>query len=220
MKQVRQVDRFVAEWRPDSIAAPGVPEAELRAADPRLGRVIDEVIAARGPQRFPRSPAASHFDALARAVVYQQLSMRAAAAIYARLVQVLGGPPSPRRVRAVRLGALRSAGLSRTKARCLLAAADLDLRGLAQLPDSGVLDRLCAVRGIGPWTAQMFLMFRLGRPGVLPTGDMGIRQGVRLAHGLRRPAAPGYVARVGRRWAPHQSLACLYLWARVGLDSG
>jgi DNA-3-methyladenine glycosylase II len=217
MSSSPRAERFFAEWRPVSIAAPGAPEAALAAADPRLGLAIQQVIAARGPQRFPRSPAASHFDALVRAVVYQQLSMQAAATIYGRLVAALGGAPSPDRVRAAGLRKLRAAGLSNTKARCLLQLSRCDLRGVAKLSDEQVIDRLCAVRGIGRWTAEMFLMFRLGRPDVLPAFDAGIRQGLRLAHGLRRPAAPGYVARAGKRWIGHQSLACLYLWALVGL---
>ncbi|HWV37432.1 MAG TPA: DNA-3-methyladenine glycosylase 2 family protein [Vulgatibacter sp.] len=197
------------------------PEHELRAADLRLGRLIDRVIERAGPQRFEPSPFPTHFEALARSIVYQQLSGKAAATIYGRVVGVLGGTVTPEAVLAAGDESLQAAGLSRPKIRYVRALAravaerELDLERVEALPDDEVIEALTRVQGIGVWTAQMFLMFRLRRPDVLPTGDLGIQKGLKLAHGLRKPAAPGYVKRAGARWAPHRSLACLYLWAAL-----
>lgn len=197
------------------------PEELLRSADPRLGRLIDAVVAKAGPQRFQPSPHASHFEALARSIVYQQLSGKAAATIYGRVLEALGGSMHPERILAVGDADLQAAGLSRPKIRYVRALAgavtsgEVDLDHAESLPDQEVIASLTRVQGVGVWTAQMFLMFRLRRPNVLPTGDLGIQKGLQLAHGLRNPAAPGYVQRAGARWAPHRSLACLYLWAAL-----
>jgi len=206
-------------------AEPVDVEAILRAADPRLGALIDAVIEAGGRQRFAPSPASSHFEALARSIIYQQLSGKAAATIYGRLVVSLGGTVAPEPILAASEELLRSAGLSSAKVRYVRALAEavalggLDLDAVAELPDEAVIEALTQVPGVGVWTAHMFLMFRLHRPDVLPTGDLGIRKGLQLAHGLRRPAAPGYVRRAGVRWAPYRSIACLYLWAALDLKT-
>jgi len=196
-------------------------ERELSAADPRLGLLIDRVIEKAGPQRFEPSPFPTHFEALARSIVYQQLSGKAAATIYGRVVDAVGGSVAPDAVLAASDEALRAAGLSRPKIRYVRALAravadrEVELDRVEALPDDQVIEALTHVQGVGVWTAQMFLMFRLRRPNVLPTGDLGIQKGLQLAHGLRNPAAPGYVKRAGARWAPHRSLACLYLWAAL-----
>lgn len=202
--------------RPDEVDA----ETALRAADPRLGRLIDAVIERAGRQRFVASPAASHFEALTRSIIYQQLSGKAAATIYGRVVAAVGGSVVPESILATSDEILRAAGLSTAKARYVRALADaatggLDFATIASLPDEAVIDALTHVPGVGVWTAQMFLMFRLGRPDVLPTGDLAIQKGVQLAHGLRKRAAPGYVRRAGARWKPYRSLASLYLWAAL-----
>lgn len=202
----------------------GAIEATLAQRDPRLGALIGRVVERAGRQRYPVSNALSHFDALARSIIYQQLSKQAAATIYGRYRAAIGEPAGPQQLLAADVEALRSAGLSRPKIKYLQAlaraigAGQLDLEQLEALADDAIIDRLITVPGIGVWTAQMFLMFRLRRPDVLPTADLGIRRGVQLAHGLEQLAAPGHVARVGRRWSPHCSLACLYLWA--ALDVG
>lgn len=196
-------------------------EHHLRTVDPRLGALIDQVIAAAGVQRFEPSPAATHFEALARSIVFQQLSGKAARTIHGRVVDALGGAISPEAVLRSSPEALRAAGLSQGKARYLtalseaVASGSLALEGIEALPDEAVIDALTQVKGIGVWTAQMFLMFRLGRGDVLPTNDLGIQKGLQRAHGLRKPAAPGYVRKAGVRWAPHRSTACLYLWAAL-----
>ncbi|HEY0840641.1 MAG TPA: DNA-3-methyladenine glycosylase 2 family protein, partial [Vulgatibacter sp.] len=203
------------------IEAQIVPEDALRASDPRLGRLVDAVVAKAGPQRFAPSPHSSHFEALARSIVYQQLSGKAAATIYGRVLDAVGGVLAPAPLLAASDESLRAAGLSRPKIRYVRALAtavadgEVDLDAAEALPNEAVIEALTKVQGVGVWTAQMFLMFRLGRPDVLPTGDLGIQKGLQFAHGLRRPAAPGYVKRAGSRWAPWQSLACLYLWAAL-----
>lgn len=200
-------------------------EDRLARADPGLGRLIERVVAQGGPRRYPVSNAASHFDALVRSIVYQQLSKKAAATIYGRYREVVGAPAGPRQVLAARTRSLRRAGLSRPKIAYLQALAraivdgQLDLDRIDRLADQEIVERLTAVPGIGVWTAQMFLMFRLRRPDVLPTGDLGIRRGVQLAHRLRQLATPAQVARVGQRWAPYRSVACLYLWAALDLGA-
>lgn len=200
-----------------------IVERILGHADPRLGQVISHVLVSGGPRGYKPSNAASHFDALARSIIYQQLSKQAAASIYSRYAGAFGGPPSPEQVLAGKVGFLKQAGLSTQKVRYLQALAsailsgELNLTRVDDLPDEAVVEQLTRVPGIGIWTAQMFLMFRLRRPDVLPIADVGVRRGLQLAYGMRRPAAPNYVKRVGRRWAPYRSIACLYLWAAVDI---
>ena len=213
------VEAFADGWRPGGAAAPGQAEAIITANDPRLGRVIER----EGPRRFRPSTAASPFDALARAIVYQQLSGRAAGTIYGRLTALLGAEPSPRAVLGAPVDALRSVGLSSPKIRYLRAlaerveASEIDLGSMDDARDDEVAANLSRVPGVGPWTVQMFLMFRLRRQDVLPAADVGVRRGLQVAHGLGRIPAPGYVERAGRKWSPFRSIACLYLWAAVDL---
>ncbi len=213
---------FVSGWAAAAGAGEGhQAERHLAGADPRLGELVARVVAAGGVRRFKSSTASSDFDAIARSIVYQQLSTMAASTIYGRYVDALEGCPSPERVLETRPERLLQAGLSRPKVRYVkalasaVASGELELGSLRELPDESVIDALTRVPGVGLWTAQMFLMFRLQRPDVLPTIDVGIRRGLQMAHGLRKPAAPGYVFRSGRRWAPYRSLACLYLWAAL-----
>ncbi len=213
---------FVAGWAADEGAGEGrLEECHLAAADPRLGRLIARLVAAGGVRRFKPSTAPSDFDAIARSIIYQQLSTMAASTIYGRYVEALGGFPSPERVLEARSERLLRAGLSRAKVRYVkalasaVASGELDLGSLRDLPDDSVIEAMTRVPGVGRWTAQMFLMFRLHRLDVLPIVDVGIRRGLQMAHGLRKPAAAGYVSRSGRRWAPYRSLACLYLWAAL-----
>ena len=221
----QRADDFVSAWAATAKSGRGGDEERyLSTADPKLGRLIAKVVAAEGAKRFRQSTAESHFDSIARSIVYQQLSKRAASTIYARYVNVLGGCASPERVAETPSDALREAGLSAPKVRYLkalalaVAAGDLDLDALRELPDESIVNRLTRMPGVGVWTAQMFLMFRLLRPDVLPEHDVGIQRGVQIAYGLRKPAAPAYILRVGMKWAPYRSLACLYLWAAVDLD--
>jgi len=199
---------------------------ELRALarrDPALGRAM------RRLPRFPRFPDAvqrvqrTHFHALARAIVYQQLAGKAAATIHARVCALTPGPgfPKPAELLALPDPALRGAGLSRNK---LLALRDLAARvesgtlrlsSIARLPDAEIVERLVEVRGIGEWSAQMFLLFRLGRLDVLPATDLGVREGVRVLDGLEERPTPGAVLARGEIWRPLCSVASWYMWRLV-----
>ncbi len=186
--------------------------------DPALRRLIDE----RGPidpatdRRGSRPDA---YEALARAIVGQQLSTKAAASIWARVLAVFGDrTPSTTELIGVEPQALRDAGLSWSKVGFLRDLAErirdgeLDLDRLPELDDEAVIDELTQVKGIGPWTAEMFLIFHLGRPDVLSTGDLGIRRAAQLAFGMDELPTPDELERLGERWRPHRTLACLYLW--------
>ncbi len=192
--------------------------AHLRDADPVLGAWIDRA----GPCALRARRDGEHFDHIARAIVYQQLSGKAAATIHARLLALFGGRhPTPRQLMRADATRLRAAGLSGRKVEYLkdlarrAASRSLPFETLHKLPDDEVVAALTSVRGIGEWTAQMFLMFRLGRPDVLPTLDLGVRKGVQLLYGLRTLPSPDRVERIGARWAPHRTIASWYLWRRV-----
>jgi DNA-3-methyladenine glycosylase II len=194
---------------------PGV-EA-LRRADPVMRELIDEV----GPlgDFFAGRPT-DHYAVLVRSIVGQQLSTRSAGAIYGRLLERFGGrPPTPEEVLADDPDELRtSVGLSHAKVRYLRSLAEhvldgsLQLDKLADLPDDGVVDALTEVSGIGPWSAQLFLMLHLRRPDVLASGDLGIRRAVMIRYGLATMPKPAAVDAIGEKWRPYRTLACMYLW--------
>jgi 3-methyladenine DNA glycosylase/8-oxoguanine DNA glycosylase len=197
---------------------PGLAVEHLRAADPVLARIIDEI----GPFRMRLRPAPSVFAALAEAIAYQQLNGKAAAAIFARVCALFPeGTPTPERMLGIPDEQLRGAGLSRTK---LLSLRDLAQRAtdgrlptLAEIhgmPDETIVERLSEVRGIGRWTAEMLLMFRLGRPDVLPVDDYGVRQGFAIAY-ERELSSPKELAAYGGRWKPYRTVASWYLWRVV-----
>ena len=187
----------------------------LADADPVLARVIEEV----GPCRLVVRREGAHFDHVARAIVYQQLSGKAAATIHGRVMALFGDrPPTPAELLAMPDEPLRGAGLSRQKLGYLrdLAtrahAGEVPFDALDALPDEEVVAALTSVKGVGRWTAQMFLMFRLGRLDVLPELDLGVQQGIRKAYRLRRLPTPKEVARRGARWAPYRTVASWYMW--------
>lgn len=189
--------------------------AHLRAADPVLARVIERV----GPCRLTTRAEGTHFGAVARAIVYQQLSGKAAGTIHGRFEALYGGrAPTPAELLATSDETLRSVGLSRQKTAYLkdLAAkahaGDVPFELLHEMSDEAVLEALVAVKGVGRWTAQMFLMFRLGRPDVLPELDLGVQNAIQRAYGLRNRPSPKDVQRIGACWAPHASVASWYLW--------
>ena len=185
----------------------------------RVDPVFAEVIRRVGPCRFQTHAEGSHFDAVARSIVYQQLSGKAAATIHGRVLGIYGGrAPTPAELAETADERLREAGLSRQKLSYLkdlgrrVAAGDLPIETLHELPDDEVIEALVQVKGIGRWTAQMFLMFRLGRPDVLPDLDLGIQKGIQLAYGLRKLPPPARVLKIGARWAPYRTIASWYLW--------
>jgi len=189
-------------------------------------RVIDGLVVASGLPRLGRRDD-SHFAALVRSVVYQQLAGAAAGAIHHRLVTALGGTVSPAAVAGLPDDALRAAGLSANKAlslrdlaaKVLEGAVELDPRRIAREGDDEIVARLCSVRGIGPWTAQMFLMFQLRRLDVWPTGDLAVRRGYGLAWAVPTPTERELEA-LGETFRPFRSVAAWYCWRACELLSG
>ena len=192
--------------------------AHLAASSTRMARLIERI----GPFRMEVRPTPNVFAALAQAVVYQQLHGKAAATIFERLCQLFPRPtagPTARGLLALDDAALRGAGLSNNK---MLALRDLAQRSqakqiptitqAAKLDNDTLIEQLSAVRGIGRWTVEMFLMFRLGRPDVLPVGDFGVRKGYALSFGKKEMPEPQELARYGKRWAPYRTVASWYLW--------
>lgn len=192
----------------------------LRRVDPVLARIMEQV----GPFRPADRTGGSHFEALIRAIVFQQLSGKAAGTIHARFLSLFPDRvPTPELILASPDATLRSVGLSRQKIGYLrdLAArvdgGDLPLDHVETLSDAELISHLVQVKGIGKWTAQMFLMFKLGRPDVLPDLDLGIQNAIKRAY-RKRKCGPKDVLRIGAKWTPYSSIACWYLWR--SLDNG
>jgi 3-methyladenine DNA glycosylase/8-oxoguanine DNA glycosylase len=197
---------------------PAAALAHLRAADPALARLIDAV----GPFRMRLTRTSSLFGALAEAIVYQQLTARAAATIFARVRALFPRAReglTPDSILRASDEKLRGAGLSRAKTLALrdLAQRTRDgqlptLAEVQEMPDAAIIECLTEVRGIGRWTAEMLLMFRLGRPDVLPVDDYGIRKGFGVAFRKREMPARDVVEKHGARWKPYRTVASWYLW--------
>ena len=187
-----------------------------------MARLIDRV----GPFRLELDGAQHPFETLLEAIVYQQLHGRAAATIFARVKALFGERrfPSPEEILQTRNADLRSAGLSRQK---IAAIQDLARRAIdgtvpthkeiRRLSDAQIIGRLTAVRGIGVWTAEMLLIFSLGRPDVLPVHDYGVLQGFALTYGRKELPKPKQLAEFGERWRPYRTAASWYLWQAVHL---
>ena len=188
--------------------------------------MLRRLVAETGLPRV-RPPAESHFEALVRAIVYQQLAGAAAAAIHGRLIAALGNEVIPERVLAQPAEALRAAGLSANKTASLQDLASkvldgtvvLDPAGLRAESDDEVVARLSTVRGIGKWTAEMFLMFQLRRLDVWPTGDLGVRKGFGLAWGIPTPTAK-QLEPLGDPFRPYRSVVAWYCWRAAELYGG
>jgi DNA-3-methyladenine glycosylase II len=194
----------------------------LAASDPVMATLVERVgkidlakrLASRGEERPPDA-----YGALLRAIVGQQLSTKAARTIYLRVIDIFGGQtPSPEQLLAADVTALRGAGLSGRKAEYLqdlarhVISGELELDRLDELSDEEAIAEIVAVRGLGQWTAEMFLLFHLKRPDVLSGGDLGIRKAIQIEYGLEEMPTPTQVEEIGARWSPHRSLASLYLW--------
>lgn len=201
----------------------------LKAADPKLGLLIDRA----GPFTLKLDPAPSPFESLLEAILYQQLHTNAAAAIHRRVREHFRGDPTPQLLLDTHEDVLRGLGVSRNKTLALkdLAARTLDgtvpsYATIRKMPDADIVERLTEVRGIGSWTVEMLLIFRMGRPDVLPVTDYGVRKGYALTF-LRvpksRPLAsddlpkPDVIFRRGLRWKPYRSVASWYLWRACDL---
>jgi DNA-3-methyladenine glycosylase II len=187
--------------------------AELARRDPALGRLVDVL----GPPML-RPPLEGYFPALVRAIAFQQLAGRAAAAIHGRFLKNFGNGLTPEAVLALPEPAFRSAGLSAAKTASIrdLAAKTLDgtvpLDGLEGYSDDEIVERLSRVRGIGRWTAEMFLIFQLRRLDVWPVDDFGVRKGYTIAHGLTSLPKPKELAALGDLYRPYRTIAAWYCW--------
>jgi DNA-3-methyladenine glycosylase II len=196
--------------------------SEVAARDP----VLAHLVALVGPIQYrPRDPN-GHFGALVRSIVYQQLAGRAAQAIYQRVRSAVGGTVTPETLTAVPDDALRAAGLSANKLASLrdlsakILDGTLDLSRLSRLGDDQIVAALVTVRGIGRWTAEMYLMFELRRLDVWPVDDLGVRQGYGLAWSLQPTPSAKELAPLGDRFRPYRSIVARYCWEAVHLFRG
>ncbi|HVQ60060.1 MAG TPA: DNA-3-methyladenine glycosylase [Solirubrobacterales bacterium] len=194
----------------------------LAATDPTMAALIDRVgkidLATRLKRRQEQRPNDA-YGALLRAIVGQQLSTKAARTIYGRVIEIFdGSTPSPEQLLEASEADLRGAGLSGRKVEYVqdlarhVISGELELERLGELGDEQVIEEIVAVRGLGQWTAEMFLLFHLERPDVISGGDLGIRKAIQVEYGMAEMPTPTEVVELSERWRPHRSLASLYLW--------
>ncbi len=196
----------------------------LSCGDPTMASLV-ETIGPLSVEERRRGRPDDAYGALVRSIVGQQLSTAAARTIYGRLTELFDHrPPTPEELLAADEETLRACGLSRRKVSYLRDLArhvlegDLDLPSLRELPDDEVASRLVAVKGLGRWSADMFLMFYLGRADVLPVGDLGIRRAAERSYSLPAMPSPDELRALAEPWRPHRTLACLYLWQSLDTD--
>lgn len=191
----------------------------LRKCDPVLCAIIERV----GAYRMQYSPA--EFSSLAEAIVYQQLNGTAAATIWKRFAALAGEPLTPEGILKLTDEQLRSVGLSKQKSSYLkdlaakTASGLLDFSGLPELSDEEVIKHLTQVKGIGVWTAHMFLIFSLRRPNVLPTGDYGVQTAFKKHYRKRKLPKPKDMEKIARAWEPYRSVACWYMWRSLDIKT-
>ena len=191
----------------------------LKKSDPVLRAIIERV----GPCRMQFSP--PEFGELAEAIVYQQLNGKAAATIFDRFVALAGDPLTPEGILKLTDAQMRGVGLSKQKSSYLkdlaakTAAGELDFARLPDLSDDEVIKHLTQVKGIGVWTAHMFLMFSLRRPDVLPTTDYGVQMAVKKHYRKRKLPKPKDMEKIARAWAPYRSIACWYMWRSLDIKT-
>jgi DNA-3-methyladenine glycosylase II len=189
----------------------------LRQADPVIAEIIERV----GPYRVKYNEPV--FGSLVRSIVYQQLSGKAAATIFGRLLVATGDPIHPQAILQLSFEELRSLGLSKQKAAYIrdlaekTASEQVVFENFRRMTNDQIIRTLTQVKGIGVWTVQMFLMFSLRRPDVLPCGDLGIRNAIQKAYRLKEPPAPAKLEQIGERWRPYCSVASWYLWRSLEL---
>jgi DNA-3-methyladenine glycosylase II len=189
--------------------------AHLTQADPVLAAIIAQV----GPLKPRYAPPT--FENLVRSITYQQLNGKAAATIFQRLTDACGGAITPQALEKLSDADLRRVGMSKQKSSYLRDLAhktntgEIDFARLPQLPDEEVIAQLTKVKGVGPWTAQMFLMFALRRPNVMPTADFGINMAIRKHYRMRKMPKPKRILQISKNWHPYCSFACYYLWRSV-----
>jgi DNA-3-methyladenine glycosylase II len=191
----------------------------LKQADPVLAAIIEQV----GPYKMNYDEPA--FASLAEAIVYQQLHGKAAATIFKRLTDLTGLPLKPQGILKLSEEQMRSAGLSKQKLSYLRDLAtkahsgEVNFAALPELPDAEVIKELTKIKGIGVWTAHMFLMFSLRRPDVLPTGDLGIQMAIRKHYRKRKLPKPAQMEKIAKAWQPYRSVACWYLWRSLDIKT-
>ena len=191
----------------------------LKKSDPVLCAIIDSV----GPCKMSYDDPA--FASLAEAIVYQQLHGKAAATIFKRLTDLSGLPLTPQGILKLSEEAMRGAGLSKQKLSYLRDLAskahsgEVNFASLPDLPDEEVVKELTKIKGIGVWTAHMFLMFSLRRPNVLPTGDLGIQMAMRKHYRKRKMPKPAQMEKIAKSWEPYRSVACWYLWRSLDIKT-
>jgi DNA-3-methyladenine glycosylase II len=191
----------------------------LKKSDAVLRDIIERV----GPFRMEFSE--PKFHSLAEAIVYQQLNGKAAETIFKRFTAIAGEPLAPEGILKLTNEQMRGVGLSKQKSAYLRDLAerthrgDLDFDRLADLPDEEVIEHLTQVKGIGVWTAHMFLMFALRRPNVLPTGDFGIRMAIKKYYKKRKIPNPAQMEKIAKPWEPFRSVACWYLWRSLDIKT-
>ena len=184
----------------------------LSNCDPVLRAIIERV----GPYKIEYGP--PEFHSLAEAIVYQQLNGRAAVTIFNRFAELAGNPVTAQGILQLTDVQMRSVGLSKQKSSYLRDMANravsgqLDFSKLHELPDEEVIKHLTQVKGVGVWTAQMFLMFTLKRPNILPTGDFGVQMAIKKHYNKRKLPKPAQMEKIARAWEPYRSVACWYLW--------
>jgi DNA-3-methyladenine glycosylase II len=191
----------------------------LKKCDPVLRAIIQRV----GPCHIEYGPA--EFASLAEAIVYQQLNGKAAATIFNRFAELVGRPITPAGILKASDEQLRSVGLSKQKSAYLkdlaakTAAGLLDFSRLPELSDEEVIQHLTQVKGIGVWTAHMFLIFSLRRPNVLPTGDYGVQMAVKKHYRKRKLPKPKDMEKIAKAWEPYRSVACWYMWRSLDIKT-
>src|SRR6266403_3305283 len=189
----------------------------LKKSDPILSAIIERV----GPCRMEFGP--PEFHSLAEAIIYQQLNGKAAVTIFKRFAALAGDPVTPEGILKLTDAQLRSVGLSKQKSSYLkdmaqrAARGELDFKRLPEMTDEEVIKHLTQVKGVGVWTAHMFLMFTLRRPNVLPTGDYGIQMAIKKHYQKRKMPKPEVMAKIAKSWEPYRSVACWYLWRSLDI---
>src|SRR5258707_2776417 len=191
----------------------------LKRSDPVMRAIIERV----GPFRMEFGE--PQFHSLAEAIVYQQLNGKAAVTIFKRFAALAGDPLTPEGILKLTPEQMRSVGLSKQKSSYLLDMAErahrgeLDFSRLPEMSDAAVIEHLTQVKGVGVWTAHMFLMFTLRRPNVLPTGDFGIQMAIKKHYKKRKMPKPDQMEKIAKSWEPYRSVACWYLWQSLDIKT-
>jgi DNA-3-methyladenine glycosylase II len=191
----------------------------LKKSDPVMRGIIERV----GPCRMEFGEPVFH--SLAEAIVYQQLNGRAAETIFKRFAALAGDPVTPKGIAKLTDQQLRAVGLSKQKSSYLRDMAERAIRGeldftrLPGMTDQEVIEHLTQVKGVGVWTAHMFLMFTLKRPNILPTGDFGVQMAIKKHYNKRKPPKPVQMEKIAKAWEPYRSIACWYLWRSLDIQT-